>query len=130
MAPFKLKIDIFSEFERICNFNYGLFIYGQSINELNNIIKKQHGKDKRAAQFALKLIKIKDIRVIEPENSGDRNNEDKNSENKDVDSLILSNLGKDTLVATQDLHLKRQLLEKRVPVIIVRQKKYLEIKNH
>ena len=56
LIPLKFKVDIFSEFNRISNFNYKLYIFEQSISELKNIIKKQSGKDKKAAQFALKLI--------------------------------------------------------------------------
>ena len=119
MIPYQFRVDIFSEFKRICAFNYNLFIYEQSINELNNIVEKQSGKDKRAAQFALKLIKIKGINTIntvKPENKY-----------IDVDSLILNNLDKDTIIATQDLQLKKQLIEKGASVIIIRQKKYLEL---
>ena len=129
LIPYKFKVDIFSEFERICHFDYKLFIFEQSINELKNIIEKQSnaselsskrtrsqssGKDKRAAHVALKLIKFKDISIIK-------------SEQKDVDLLILNNLTDDTAVATQDLHLKKELLEKGTSVIILRQTKYLQL---
>ena len=113
MIPIQFRVDIFSEIDRICNFNYKLFIFGKSIDELKNIIKKQSGKNKKAAQFALKLIKLKNINVI-------------NSKQNDVDSLILENSDEDTIVATQDIKLKKELLEKSVPVIILRQKKYLQ----
>ena len=113
MTPYKFRVDIFSEFNRVCNFNYKLFIFEQSIKELENIIKKQSGKNKKAAQFALKLIKLKNIDVIK-------------SEQKDVDSLILDTLSKDTIIATQDILLKKELLKKGTSVIILRQKKYLQ----
>ena len=114
LIPFKFKIDIFSEFTRICNFNYKLFIFEQSINELKNIIEKQSGKDKKAAKFALKLIELKHINIIK-------------SEQKDVDWLILNKSDKDTVVATLDSNLKRELLKKGISVIILRQKKYLQL---
>ena len=114
MTPYKFRVDIFSEFNRVCNFNYKLFIFEQSIKELENIIKKQSGKNKKAAQFALKLIKLKNIDVIK-------------SEQKDVDSLILDTLSKDTIIATQDILLKKELLKKGASVIILRQKKYLQL---
>ncbi|MBS3114781.1 DUF188 domain-containing protein [Candidatus Woesearchaeota archaeon] len=114
MLPYKLRIDIFSEFSRIRNFNYTLHIFEQSINELRNIIEKQSGIDKKSAQFALKLIKLKNINVIK-------------SSQEDVDSLILNNLDKDTIIATQDIILKKELLKKGTPVIILRQKKYLQL---
>ena len=114
MLPLQFKVDIFSELDRVCNFNCNLFIYEESINELKNIIQKSGGKDKKAAQFALKLIKLKNIKVLK-------------SEKKDVDSLILENLDDDTIVATQDITLKKKLLEKGVSVVILRQKKYLQL---
>ncbi len=118
MIPYKFRVDIFLEFRRICNFNYNLFAYDKSIDELNSIIEKQSGNNKRAAKFALKLIEIKKIGIIK-------------SENKDagayVDSLMLGNFGENTVIATQDMELKRRLLEKGISVIILRQKKYLEI---
>lgn len=114
MTPYKLRVDIFSEFSRICNFNYELCIFEQSISELKNIIKMQRGKERKAAEFALKLVKMKDISMIK-------------SEQKDVDSLILESLNKDIVVATQDLDLKRELLKRGASVIILRQKKYLQL---
>ena len=114
MIPYKFKVDIFSEFKRICNFNYQLVIFEQTINEINNIIKKQSGKDKRAAQFALKLIQLKNIGIIK-------------SEQENVDSLILKNTNKDSVVATNDIKLKKELLKKGASVIILRQSKYLKL---
>ena len=124
MIPYKFRVDIFSEFNRICNFNYRLFIFDGTIHELKKIIEKQPnvnefrqqstGKDKKAAQFALKLIKLKNIGIIK-------------SEQKDVDSLILDNLNENTAVATLDSRLKTEVLEKGASVIILRQKKYLEL---
>ena len=113
MIPIQFRVDIFSELNRICNFNYELFVFDQTINELKSIIVKD-SKHKRAAQFALKLIKLKNIEIIK-------------SGSKDVDSLILENTSKDTIVATQDINLRRELLKKGVSVILLRQKKYLEL---
>lgn len=112
LVPYKFRVDIFSEFNRICNFSYKLFIFEESINELRNIIEKQSGLNKKAAQFGLKLIKLKDIGIIK-------------SKKNDVDKLILMNLNNNDIVATQDVHLKKELLKKGASVIILRQKKYL-----
>ena len=114
LIPLQFRVDIFSEINRICNFNYKLFIFESTIDELKNIMENQRGISKKAAQFALKLIKLKNIEIIE-------------SEKKDVDSLILDNLAKDSIIATQDIQLKKQLLEKGASVIILRQKKYLQL---
>ena len=114
MIPIQFRVDIFSEIDRICNFNYKLYIFDKSIDELKNIIKKQAVKDRKAAKFALKLIKLKNIGIIK-------------SERENVDALILNNLSKDTIVATQDMLLKKKLLEKSASLIILRQKKYLQL---
>ncbi len=114
LVPLQFKVDIFSEFDRICHFNYKLFVFEQSVNELRNIVEKQKGKSKKAAQFALRLIKPKNIGILK-------------AEGKSVDEIILRNERKDVLVATQDKLLKKKLLEKGVSVIILRQRKYLQL---
>ena len=114
MIPYQFRVDIFAEFNRICNFNYNLYIFEQSIDELRNIIEKQPLKHKKAAQLALKLIKLKNINLLK-------------SNQKDVDSAILKSLDEDTIIATQDKMLKKELLEKGAFVIMLRQKKYLKL---
>jgi len=114
MIPVQFKVDIFSEFDRIFNFNYSLSIFEQTINELRYLVQNSSGKDKKAAQFALKLIKLKNIGVIK-------------SDPIDVDELILNRSNKDSFVATQDIRLKKELLKKGTSVIILRQKKYLQL---
>ena len=114
MIPLQFRVDIFSELERICHFNYKLCIFEQSVDELSNIVEKQKGKSRNAAQFALKLIRLKDIGVLK-------------AEGRSVDIMLLKNADKDTVIATQDRLLKKKLLEKGVSVIILRQKKYLQL---
>ena len=113
MIPYKFRVDIFSEISRICSFNYKLFIMEKTMEELKGIMKNQSGKDKKAAEFALKLIGLKNIETI-------------TSKENDVDSAILNIAGKDVVVATLDGFLKRQLAEKGASVIVLRQKKYLQ----
>lgn len=114
MIPWQFRVDIFSEFGRICSFNYQLYIFEESINELRGIMNNPNssGKDKKAAEFALKLIKLKNIGIIK-------------SKKKDVDSLILENANEGDFVATQDMQLKRELVKKGVSLIALRKKKYL-----
>ncbi|MBI3026914.1 nucleotide-binding protein [Candidatus Woesearchaeota archaeon] len=114
LIPLQFRVDIFSEFNRICKFNYELYIFEQSICELSNIIEEQSGLNKKAARFALKLIKLKNIKIIK-------------SEKIDVDLLILDSINKDVIIATQDAELKKELLKKGASLIILRQKKYLHL---
>ncbi len=114
LIPMKFNVDIFSEIDRICLFNYKLYVLDKTIDELGKIIEKQKGKDKEAAKIALQLVKKKDINKI------------KTKEGK-VDELILSLLDKDCILATQDKLLRRKALKKGVRTILLRQKKYLSL---
>ena len=113
MIPYKFRVDIFSEINRICNFNYKLFIIDKTINELKKIIQNQPVKERKGAELALKMIGLKKIESI-------------TSEAWDVDSAILEIADKNIVVATQDIFLKRQVVEKGASVIWLRQKKYLQ----
>lgn len=119
MLPFKFRLDIFSEFSRICDFSYSLCIYEKSIDELKKIINEQHGKNKKAAQFALKLIKLKNIGILKPEQ--------KDAGSLSVDELMLNGISHDAIIATQDLQLRKKLLKRGAAVIISRQRKYLQL---
>jgi rRNA-processing protein FCF1 len=102
----EFKIDIFSELNRVCGFNYELFTLDKVADEIKNIIKKQKGKTKKNAEFALKLLKK--IRKI------------KTKEGFTDD--IIAELSKDYIVATQDNNLKKRLKGKK---LIIRQKNYI-----
>lgn len=115
LIPFNFKVDIFSEIDRICDFSYEVCILKGTLYELNNIINNQRGKDKVAARMAIDLIKQKDLKMLD------------NSENEYLDDSILKLANKDTIVATQDKELKKRLKKKGIQVIILRNKKYLEI---
>ena len=113
LIPIQFKVDIFSEIERICPFAYRLFVIDKTIDELKGIISKQGGKSKEAARVALQLIDKKGVAIV------------KTSEGK-VDDLLLEQLGKDTILATQD-----ELLRKRAAgskFIVLRSKRYLVLK--
>ena len=113
MVPFQFKVDIFSEIERICNFNYRLCVYEQSSEELKNIIRKQRGSHKRAARMAMQLVIAKKPAIIKKQGY--------------VDEMILEDADSETIVATLDTGLRKKLLSKGISVIILRQKKYLQL---
>lgn len=112
LIPRQFKVDIFSELDRICQFAHTLFIIDKTVQELEAILRKQHGKDKEAAKLALALIKAKNINTLP-------------SANDNVDDAIVTMADNDTLVATQDAILKRRLKSKAGGIITLRQKKYL-----
>ena len=115
LIPGQFKVDIFEEIRRISNFMYQLCIIDKSLEELEKIITTGNTKDKTAARIALKLIKLKKIAKI------------KTTGNKNVDDLIMDLASKDGIVATQDKELKQKLRKRSIPIIILKQKKYLSM---
>jgi hypothetical protein len=117
LIPSQFKLDIFSEIRRIADFKYELFIIDKTIDELKEIIasKQQKQKNKLAAKIALQLIEKYKLKKIKTE-------EDL------VDNAIISLANKkDYIIATQDKLLKSKLKKKSIPLIILRQKSYLQI---
>lgn len=118
MACDQFKVDIFSEIDRICNFNYKIRILDKTMYELKDIVEKQKGKHKDAAKIALHLLKIKNVKVIKYV-----------SEQNTDDTIIDYAKKEDCIVATQDKDLKRKLINQNTSVIVLKQKKILAIVN-
>ena len=117
LIPFTQKVDIFAELERVCNFPYELYIVDKTIEELDNIITGQKGLEKKAAKIAKDMLEMKQIEVI-------------STEGGHADDLILSLAHeKGYYVATIDKDLRLRLRKIGVPVIFLRQKKYLEVEK-
>ncbi len=104
----KFRIDLFSELERICDFNYNVKVLDKTIEELVKIKQKE-------SKIALKFIKEKKIEII------------KTKSEKGVDDLLVEIANEDFLIATQDKLLKKRLEEKDIKMLIIRQKNYLAI---
>jgi len=115
LIPMQFRVDVFSEIDRICLFGYKLYVLDKTIDELKSIVEKQRGKHKLAAKVALQLIKKKDISKI------------KTGEGR-VDDLILKLLDKGSVLATQDGLLRKKAAKKGIKLIVLRSKKYLELK--
>lgn len=116
LIPFQFKVDIFDELQRVCDFNYSLYIIDKTIDELNNVTNTaKKASDRLAAKLALSLIKAKDINIIYT------------AKDKSVDDLILGYVKGDEIVATQDKLLKERLTAKDIKLIVLRQKKYLQV---
>lgn len=120
VSAIRFKIDIFSEFQRICDFKYMIYIVDSTINELEKLAETGKPKDKIAAMISLELIKKKKIKIIKTP--------PKNKRVKNVDLLVLNLIKKgDFIVATQDKEFKRKIRKKGVPIIVLRQRKYLKL---
>jgi len=107
LIPYNYKIDIFSEIDRICHFPYQLKILDKSLKELEN---------KKGSNLALELINKKNIKVIKTKNSNY------------VDNILLKSKAiTKAIIATDDKELIKKIKDK--PLIILKQKKYLQLKN-
>jgi len=113
LIPYRQKIDIFSEIERLVPENYEIVISESVIEELKKIQKTGKGKDKVAAKIGLGLIGKKAIRII--------------LERDAVDYLILkiSENEKDVVVCTNDKELRNRLRSKNVKTIGMKEKEKL-----
>lgn len=115
----KFKIDYTAELTRIIDFNFKPVIIDKTIDELDGVIERSKGKEKDAAKLAKTVLKHKNIEQV------------KTAKNRIVDVLILNLVNKDDyVVATMDAELKRELKKKGVPVVVIRQKKYLQLFNY
>jgi rRNA-processing protein FCF1 len=110
MAVAQFKVDVFAELERLCDFSYTTHVLSGTITELEDIVKRQKGKHKRAAQLALQIIKKKKINILPSKG--------------DVDDVLVWYSAEGSLIATQDVLLKKRLTK---PIITMRGKKYLII---
>jgi rRNA-processing protein FCF1 len=109
------KVDFFRELERIIPFGYKLMAVDKTLDELDTIIKEGKQEVKIGARLANQLIMKKRIGIILTDKKGY------------TDTLILKAADRETIVATQDQDLKRRLKAKGIPVVIIRQKKFLEL---
>ena len=113
MIPGKFRVDIFTELERFGKPE--LYTLDSVIKELEKL-SASRGKDARYAKLGLTILKEK---KIQPLPSG-----------KDTDSEIERVASEQGFaVCTQDKALKAKLLSRKVPVITLRQKKYLVIEK-
>lgn len=101
------RVDLFEEINRISNFSYKLYILDKTLEELKN---------KKNEKLALSLLKNR-VNII------------KTKKDKKVDDLILGLKRKKIIVCTTDKELKEKLKKRNIPVIHLRKRKYLVIKN-
>ena len=120
VSAVRFKVDLFSEIKRICSFNYQICVLDKMVDELKKLTETGEPRDRAAAKISIELIKKKNIKIIK--------NITKNKRVKNIDLLILNLIKKGNfIVATQDKELKREIKKKEVPIIVLRQKKYLKL---
>lgn len=105
------KIDIKEELNRICPFLFRICIIDKTILELKKLTETE--KTRLDAILALKISQVFNILRTHGE--------------KYVDELLIDfSKSKSVIVATNDKELKEKLS---CPVIVIRNKKYFELKN-
>ncbi len=112
MAISEFKLDLFTELDNCCDFEYKLFVLERTIAELKKIQQEQRGKFKQAAKLVLSIIKVKKIPILK--SSGD------------VDDILVTYSKKNYLILTQDIALKKRLSK---PYLTIRQKKKIILIN-
>jgi rRNA-processing protein FCF1 len=111
LSIFELKIDLFEEIKKACDFRYELFIVEGTLEELERLINGLLLSKRQAAVFAEKLLQARHVKVLETENNGS------------VDDQLVDLDG--YIVATADRELKRRLKAKGTRILTIRQKKYV-----
>jgi len=111
LIPAQFGVDIYSEIDRICHFNYELYVLDKTLDELDHLIKTLRGRDKAAVRLSRAILEAKKPKTL------------KTSAKDYVDDIILGLKG--YIVATQDKPLRLELKRKGVKTIVLRQKKYL-----
>ena len=125
VIPFTLKVDIFSEINRIAD-NPKIYVLDLSVLELEKIAETSKGKDSRAAKAALSYLDKMPITIkktVKHLNKAQSLNKIGSVDDKIVEFAHKNNYW----VATQDKLLKEKLKNKDIKIITLRQKTHLII---
>ena len=116
MIPFQFNVDILEEFKRVLP-NYKLVTTSFVINELNGLKNNSKGKVRLAAGLGLKIAQSGEIEIRNvPLNKGES-----------VDDALIR---LSTVLATNDANLRKKAKKKGIPLVILRQKKYLAVEGY
>lgn len=112
ISLFQFKVELI-EIQRIVYEPYTLVTIRSVINELEKISISK-GRGSKNSKLALMLIKNENIEVLD-------------SPEKSADKAILALADKDTIVATNDIELRKKLKKLEIKTIYLRAKKHLAI---
>lgn len=116
MIPFQFNLDILEEFKRILP-NYKLVTTTFVLNELKGLKNNSKGKVRLAAGLGLKIAQSGEIEIREiPLNDGES-----------VDDALVR---VSKVLATNDANLRKKAKNKGIPLVILRQKKYLAVEGY
>ena len=113
MIPFQFNLDIIDELEKALP-SYKLSTPEFVIIELKNLKKKLKGKNRVAAEIAIKIANSPKIEI--------KNIPLKDNETVDDALLRVSNV-----LATNDIELKKRAKKKGITVVYLRQKRYISV---
>ncbi len=114
LVPAQLKIDIFTEINRLFPEKVQLFIVDKSLNELDKVAAEGRQKEKLQVKLTKSLLKTQNIKILACDQEGS------------VDDLLVAFSKKGYSIATQDQELKRRI---RHNLLSIRQKKYIAFKE-
>lgn len=119
MMPYKNHIDVFSEIGRLMSsdYEYELVTLESVRKELVSLAEKSRGEDKVAAGVGIGLLESKGVAVV-----GDA---DTRWADEELIKIAGENKGA-TIICTNDKRLRKTLMEKGIPVISMRSKRYLD----
>ncbi|MEG3224162.1 MAG: twitching motility protein PilT [Methanobacteriales archaeon Met13] len=116
MTTTQFQVDVVVELKTILP-SYNLYVPSFVVEELEHIKKKSRGKAKIAASVALKIAQSPPFMV--------KHMEIGKKERVDDALLRLS-----SVLCTNDRELKQKAREKGIPVVYLRQKRYLSVEGH
>lgn len=115
MIPYKYRVDIFSEIERLIPEPHKVITLSSVVKELEGIQRRSEGSEGIAASVALQLIKKENMEVVE-------------SPGKVDESILNFALGnKDVIIGTNDKELRKKLKQNKISGIFMRDKGRLEL---
>jgi uncharacterized protein len=116
MTTTQFPVDVVVELENILP-SYKLLVPSYVLEELENIKKRSRGKNRIAASVAVKIAQNPPFQVREMERGrGER-----------VDDALLR---QSQVLCTNDRELRRKARKKGIPVVYLRQKRYLSLDGH
>ncbi len=116
MTTTQFPVDVVVELENILP-SYKLLVPSYVLEELENIKKRSRGKNRIAASVAIKIAQNPPFQVQEMErDQGER-----------VDDALLR---QSRVLCTNDRELRRRARNKGIPVVYLRQKRYLSVDGH
>lgn len=115
MIPYKYRVDIFSEIERLIPEPHKVITLSSVVKELEGIHRRSEGSEGIAASVALQLIKKENIEVVESPGKVDES----------ILNFALDN--KDVIIGTNDKELRKKLKQNKISGIFMRDKGRLEL---